>query len=193
MSYAFDHCLNVPFGSIPQGVSYTIRGKLKLPKERFIQSDGCQEEFISPIMEFHVDGDHKFLKPVKVVIYSAVVKSLDKKKLRVYLEHNGRKEILEYKENYSEFLNSKQLWYSIEDGAICVYTYHFTNIFCTMCEESHEEENINRITGIITASLFNKNDGCFGLDLELFLQVFKTTDDENTFFNVRRYFVIFKN
>ena len=185
-SYVCKNYLNVLPGCIPDNMNYTIRGNVILDYsnyKRMLVSPG-NEEFISPVMKYSIDDGYEFINYVRVIIYPVVKLPEDASKLRVYMEHEGERVIVNHESDFNETKDShsktpqerianKELWFCIENGTICVYTYHFSSIYCTLCDDEHKHEvkDISCIRGVLAGKLYEKSNGMFGLVIEFFLQL----------------------
>ena len=190
-SYQSQNYLEVQPGCVPPKCIYTVRYRLSTSFDDIEISK--HEQILTPLMEFQVDGNFTFIKPVKVIIFPFESKAnwrFDTSAVKVYMKHDGKQTELkclrqtgnndidngEYKE-----LNA---WFSIEAcGQICVYTTHFSKILCTF-SNSTATEDIHSMRCLLVGKMFAKENDKVGLLIEIFLQFVRNCDNTKEFWTV---------
>jgi hypothetical protein len=200
--------------SVPNATPFVVWGRVIAnyvkpdQKANEKRPDGLRERLIAPVMEYHInDGSKIFHRHVKAVIYPAVKLPLSdsRQKLRVYLESEGEEieavektkseveEILleqagytvEFSQKVEQRLKEVGIFYTIQnDGTIAVYTFHFSLIICAIIEPAVRED-VDYIRGILTAKLSTTRDQKQRILLEFFVQFIRTSQQTNTYWEVR--------
>nr|KAG5687212.1 hypothetical protein BaRGS_006833 [Batillaria attramentaria] len=175
-----DVILHVPEDAVPPGPTCTtVRGAVStdltiIHKELSLNEN---ETIASPVVEYFAGRNHRFLRPVRIVLPHCLPPSYSQDKVRVYRFHRdsfGCTKVEKLDPLKADEDSQTGYFLVPETREVHILTYHFTGYFCTYC-------NVEKEPPFLRLRLYGKHLHRRTRDVDLWLFIWDTRLDVRDF------------
>jgi hypothetical protein len=188
-TYWSDDYLEIPKDAIPRGERWRVSGFIHTSLNRYHQYANYDkgERLVAPVIQYRVEGDKRFEKLVKAVIHHSIkcdCMSLEDK-VSVLLQSESADSKGRCKDEWLP--NRKQrkdeaAYFKVDSLHITVYTNHFSNILCKMCDHEHTEDV--KVAAMLFGRLDPDGPNSYSAAVKLYVCVQSALNQTAVFFEV---------